>query len=217
MKKFFIFAAILSSFALATNSCGGGDKTEVNSDTVVSKQLADSVSVSLGAFLGANSQNELTGIGNVDDYIEGFQLVAGHKYSIDKLRGIEKGLMIAKQFANMESQGVEVNRDLFLQQFRRYINNSELNQAEYGVLYNDFQNVMQRVENILQKREMMRNGKMAVPQAAPTVENAETVTETEVQTPSETVETTEAVEETEVTDVPTNKTPSEREVVQAAL
>lgn len=186
MKKFFIGTALIATLALSSTSCGGGDRAEVNNDTVITRELTDSMSRTLGAFMGVNLQDEVRYSDQLTDYIEGYQLIAGNKYSNEKLRGIRAGLFAAEQFANMEMQGVPVNRDLFMQEFRNYLQKMDLDPAEYNQLYNEFQTIMRQIDNILMAREQMRMG-VEVPQIEIEEEIADSLTNAGVET--EVVET----------------------------
>lgn len=157
MKKFLIGTTLAAALFLNLTSCGGGQKCEVDNDTIVSQELTDSMSRALGAFMGANLRDEVRYTKNIDEYIEGYQLLAGHKYSYEELMGIRAGLYVAEQFAAMRQQGVEINRDLFLQEFRKYIQALDLDNGEYAVLYKNFQDVLKAVDEILLRREQMRN------------------------------------------------------------
>ena len=158
MKKLIIGAALIAGMSLASTSCGGGEQKEVNNDTIVTREFTDSLSRALGAFMGANGQNEVRNIANIDDYIKGYQLVAGQKLSYEEIMGMHAGLFAAEQFFNMDNQGVEVNRDLYLQEFRKNIQNKDLTQEEFTKLYNDFQRMINILDQMLLKREQMRAG-----------------------------------------------------------
>lgn len=155
MKKL-ILSSALTAALLFTTACGGGEKGEVNNDSVISKELTDSMSRALGAFMGVNLKEEVRFSNNVDDFIEGYQLVAGHEFSREKLLGIRAGMYAAEQFMNMSAQGVEVNRDLYLQEFRNYLQKEVLTEAEYQALYTRYQEIIQQIENILLTRDKMR-------------------------------------------------------------
>lgn len=172
---------------MTTTSCGGGKAEEVNKDTVVSQELADSISLAWGAFMGVNLQDEIRHSDKIDDYIEGYQLIVGQKFSHEKLMGMRQGLFQAEQFANLESEGIEINRDLYLQQFRKYLQQFDLPQEEYAMLYKMVQDKSNEIEEILYKREQMRR-QASQPEATPT-ENEAPVEEVETETVDETIVT----------------------------
>ena len=156
MKKVILGATLLAGLMFTTSSCGGGKGGDVNQDTVISHELTDSMSRALGAFMGVNLQGEVGYSNNIDDYIEGYQLVAGHTYSREKLMGMRAGMYAADQFLLMAAQGIDVNRDQFLQEFRKYLQKSELTGDEYKELYMEYQRIMSEVEKILIKRDELR-------------------------------------------------------------
>lgn len=180
---------MIAAIAFGATSCGGGDKKEVNTDTIVSVELADSMSVALGAFMGANAQGEIPNAENIDDYIKGYQLIVGHNFSYEELMGMRAGLYVATQFAGLESQGIELNRDLYLQQFRKYIQKENLSQAELGQLFQNYQSVINSVENILALREQMRMADVKAQM------NAEILAEEEIVSEEVTADKTEAADD----------------------
>lgn len=200
MKKTIFSAVLMLSAAVMSTSCGGGQTEEVNNDTVFTDELCDSLSYTMGAFMGVNLHDEIRNSPNADDFIEGYQLIAGHKYSYEKLLGMRAGIYIAEQFANIENQGVKINRNVFLQQFRKYIQDSQLDQAEYALLYKKFQDIVRQIDIIIQKRENMRA------LTAPAVDVYEITAEEMVETLNDTV----AVQEQEITAF-------EQEMEQSAL
>lgn len=214
MKKLCILAAIAAVLGFSATSCGGGENREVNNDTVVSAELSDSMSVALGAFLGVDCQNETAYIDNLDDYIEGYQMMVGQEFSPEKLMGMRQGLFVAEQFMNYKAEGININRHLFLQQFRNYVQKVDIDQKEYSVLYTNLQNVVSRIENILSKREQMRNEAAGEDVTA-------VVEETEQGTPDEYVEEVEedVTVETATSEPSTasSQTPTEEETLQTAI
>lgn len=157
MKKILLGIVMLVALTATTTSCGGGAEKTVDNDTIVSRETCDSLSVALGKFMGINLQDEVRYLPIVDEYIEGYQLIAGHKYSLAQLMGIRAALRMAEQFINMEAEGVNVDRNLFMQQFRKYIQDFDLDRAEYALVYKEVQDFYQAIDNILMKREQMRN------------------------------------------------------------
>lgn len=160
MKKFLLGIAVIAGFATLSTSCGGCNDKCVDNDTIVSKQTCDSLSVALGKFMGINLQDEVRYLPSIDEYIEGYQLIAGHKYTPAKLMGIRAAIRMAEQFTNMEAEGVNVNRDLFMRQFRNYLQDFDMNQVEYALVYKEVQDLYQTIDRILEKREQMRRGEV---------------------------------------------------------
>ena len=199
MKKIFIGIALFAGLTLAT-SCGGGQRGEVNSDTVLTREFTDSMSMALGAFMGANLQDEVRYTQNVDDYIKGYQLVAGHKFSNEELMGIRAGMFVAENFANLEAQGVEINRDLYMQEFRKYLQDKDLEQAQYAILYKNFQDFIQAVDQMLMKRDQLRQNAVAEVAETEVVEALTDSTETVVEEIEEAILTTVPENESDIVD-----------------
>ena len=156
MKKLFIGTFLLIGLAMSSTSCGGEEKQEVNNDTVVSESLTDSLSMALGECYGYFCQQDIGPNRNVEEFIKGLQLVVGHNFTRDELEGIMAGYKISQDIKFREEQGIAINRDLFLQQFRSYIQNRDINPVMGAEIYHKYDMLSERVENILSKREEMR-------------------------------------------------------------
>lgn len=191
MKNLIIGTALFAGLLVSTTACGGGQKGDVNQDTVISRELTDSMSRSLGAFMGVNLQDQIFTGADVDEFIEGYQMMTAAPLTREKLLGIRAGIYAAEQFMNMSQQGVEVNRDLYLQEFRKYLQKQDLTPEEHKALYDQFQSLINNIENILMKRDQMRMEALApqtieTPQPEPQAIETETVTEEVIETPAET-------------------------------
>ena len=159
MKKNLILAlAALVTFGASLTSCGGWHSESVNNDTIVSTQLADSLCMSLGAFIGANLQEQMGKIENMDEFIEAYQLIVGHRYTPEQITAMNAAFYSLQQLVSMENAGIKVNRELFLQEFRKYLQNQNLTHEQISALFNKYQQTSAKVSAIIEKREAMRNG-----------------------------------------------------------
>lgn len=156
MKKFFLGAMALVAACAMSTSCSGGEQSQVNNDSIVSPELCDSLSIVLGQFTGANLNDDVKGLKNIDEFIEGYQLIAGHEYSAEKLMGMTAAMNAAQQFHMMAMDGVNIDRDTFMREFRKYITQEELSTEEFSKLYATVEQLYRRVGEIIQRRDQMR-------------------------------------------------------------
>ena len=157
MKKFIIGALFSGAVFMSVTSCGCGSTEEcgVNNDTVISPQLVDSISLTLGGFDGARKAQEYGPIENVKDYIAGYQLVVGNKFSEAMINGLYDGIHAVLNIDSGElALGIKINRDLYLQEFRKYIQNGT--SEDLTQIYEQLSNLSNQIEEILAKREEMR-------------------------------------------------------------
>ena len=200
MKKFIFGAALVMSLGAVFTSCGGGEKAAVNTDTVISKQLSDSVSLTLGAMTGLDVQAQLGQISDPEQFLKVFQLIIGRDYTPQEFMALNAGAYAVQQIMNLKSQGVDIDRDLFLQEFRKYFSDGDRSGQSRAVINTQAQELGTQLQNIFVRREAMRNGispdKLQQPQAPAT---PEPVAE-EPQTPAPAVQVTETVSETVTVD-----------------
>ena len=135
MKNFFIGIAMLTAASSILSSCGGGENTPVNSDTIISAQLSDSISMAMGAFTGANIRAQNPNITSPDDFIKTYQLIVAGKYTKNQLLALSAALYMAQQIYGMESDGIPINRDILLQEFRKYFQNTDFDSHQMALLY----------------------------------------------------------------------------------
>lgn len=168
MKKFFIATTAffaLSLTVILTTGCNTENACDADSNNVISTQVADSLSMSLGAFTGAryNWWSETTGDltseqkaqmeAEMRDFIEGFQLVVGNKYSDSKLYGIYVALNAMNEIEGAEqTAGININRSLYLKEFRKYVQQQNLTPDDISNLYLREQSIRSSIEKILEKQ-----------------------------------------------------------------
>ena len=154
MKKIILGAAVTMSM-LAT-SCGGGTPADVDNDTIFSRELSDSISETMGAFYGATLQYQTANMASIDEFIEGYQLIAGHQYTDDQINGITTALQLVRQIQALEAEGIEINRDLLLREFRKYIQRENMDDMEFAQLYDQAEKLNKRMSTIIERREVLR-------------------------------------------------------------
>lgn len=212
MKKIFIGIFLLTAMVIASTSCGSGngENQKVNNDTIISNNLLDSLSRAMGASDGATAIKQLSEHfqtpEEIEDFLKGFQLVLGNKYSNAELQGMLEALNISQIFITNASLGVDLNRDLYIKEFRKYFSQPAMNPEDFKKIFNEVQKYGVQIENILKKRQEMRNNNGVTIETLPieqevdnsdqnannldvvqeTQETVETVTEVEKTTPQNT-------------------------------
>lgn len=168
MKKIFISAMLVLSGVFAfTSCCCSGSKCETTNDTIVPKQLSDSVSMILGAFEGSLLNPYVDNDFDADElaraqaeqaqFIEGFQLIVGNDFSQSKLDGMRAALNVMYDIDGTESSAdISIDRNLYLQAFRRYIQDKNLTAEDKNNLYLTIQTLSARIEKVIERRNQMR-------------------------------------------------------------
>ena len=197
MKKILFCALIGSALTFGAASCSDSNSA---SDSDFPKQLVDSLSMTYGAFDGTRLNQFASNIEDMDEFIEGYQLVVGNEFSVSKYNGMAAALEAVQAMYNMKmSTGIDINRDLYLQEFRKYIQSTDLSNEELAGLYQRLEKLGQSVEEILQKREAQAQQQEPAP--APEAVEAQTPVEaTENVTVEEEIEIPENINTTDNTD-----------------
>lgn len=158
MKKFIFGAIITLMLSAISTSCGSGQQEQVNNDTIVSKQLADSISRTLGAMLGNQLQMQTQGSLNPEEIIQTFQIIAGNEYTPAQMQGFQAAMFAMNNIMNLQSMGVEVNRDLLLQEFRKYLQGNNVSEEQIRAIQINIEKVNSSLQDVLAKRDAMRQG-----------------------------------------------------------
>lgn len=139
MKKIIINAFLVCAGLLAFTSCS---KKSDNCGTELSDTFVGKASKDRGALDGAllnpykDSNGEEVNKNDLIEYIQGYQLIMGSKMSDKKLEGIEKGIEKAREINKFESMtGYKFNRELYLREFRNFIQKKDLKQSDIDKLY----------------------------------------------------------------------------------
>lgn len=161
MKKLLLGAFMLATLGVFTTSCGG-DKKEVNNDSLITPALNDSLANALGAYYGADCATNFDNSVNIDEFIKGVQLVVGNDFTPSEMFGIAYALQnLAPYFEENKEYGIELSRDLFLQQFRKYVQRKDITADEYNLLYNQLAQLSKTYSEIIKKREKQSNPEAA--------------------------------------------------------
>ena len=150
MKKF-IYGACAAMMVIAASCSKGGDAKE----TLVPKQLSDSISMCYGGAIGGyvlsdfqrfdeTMQNDQT----KKDILKGVQLAFANADDEGVVMGLQVGGQIIRELKSFEEQGVEVDRNEVLRNFRKVFMADTLDMdalREFGMQMNS---LMRRVEDI---------------------------------------------------------------------
>lgn len=122
MKKTLIAILTLALASTTLTSCGSGD------DRVVDKAFSDSLSIFFGRNVGATLQRELAGAPqafrdtfSVDDFMKGVQFALNAPDGDSFMVGLNNGLRFRAQIDQWRAQGVEFNKEAFLNNFKAYL------------------------------------------------------------------------------------------------
>lgn len=157
MKKIIISAVMTAGLMLSATSCGCGEKCNVDNDTIITPEMADSLSLTLGAFDGTRANPFVRQYDDMNEYLEGFQMIVGNKFSYSKQRGMADGLYVLDEIEKKEFiLDTKLNRDLYLQEFRKFVQDTALRSDQQEILYNRLEELNQAIEKVLQERETKR-------------------------------------------------------------
>lgn len=175
MKKFFVSAMMFGAVMAGMTSCGAGDQSEAQNDTIFSEEFTDSFTTAQSNALGADLARqieitqELTGeTYNKKDFLKGIQQVVGTAHSSEYLDGIEWGRKIAMYIDAMKSEGLEMDRDEVLKNIRRLVMADSIPTKEYEFYGSESERFGQQLSAIMFKREMSRAGQQVPEQAVAT-------------------------------------------------
>jgi len=154
--KNFIYGACAAMMIMAASCSKGGDAKE----SLVPEELSDSVSMCYGSAIGgyvlndfqrfdSTMQNEQT----KKDIIKGVQIAFANADDEAVIMGLQVGGQIIRELKSFEEQGVEIDRNEVLRNFRKVFMADTLNMDalhEFGMQMNT---LMRRVEDIKAKKE----------------------------------------------------------------
>lgn len=152
MKKVFIGVCMAAVLTLGTTSCGSGDKTDVNNDSIVSSELSDSINIQLGTYAGMDLGNRLAmaekdGIPvNRAEFLKGLKFTISYPYSKVFHDGVQNGVKLAMTINRLKDRGVEINRDEILTQTRKYVMDDKFNISDRNATQLVFERLMDRLE-----------------------------------------------------------------------
>lgn len=156
MKKF-IYGACAAMMIMAA-SCSKGD--DANKESLVSKQLSDSISICYGSAIGgyvlndfqrfdSTMQNEKT----KKDILKGIQLAFANADDEAVIMGLQVGGQMVRELKSYEEQGIQVNRNEIIANFRKVFMADTIDydaMREFGMKMNS---LMAQVEELKAQKE----------------------------------------------------------------
>ncbi len=176
MKKSTLSLCAAGLMAFGFASCGGhGDAVAVDNDTVISKALADSISITQGKYIGGYVLNDYMNFAAnssmafpKEDIVKGVQLVFSGEKSQATIMGMQLGMQMLQEVKQLQAQGIDIDRDKLISNFKRAFMQDTVNQLANTTTYNEFQILTARAEEIILAREKARRS--ATPEA---IQNAQ--------------------------------------------
>ncbi len=119
MKKSTLSLCAAGLMAFGFASCGGhGDAVAVDNDTVISKALADSISITQGKYIGGYVLNDYMNFAAnssmafpKEDIVKGVQLVFSGEKSQATIMGMQLGMQMLQEVKQLQAQGIDIDRD----------------------------------------------------------------------------------------------------------
>lgn len=164
MKKLFSATclAILSVAALSS-CCGKGECGDscCAEDTTVAKALLDSISIAQGTYIGDAVLSNFPQMAkssdiNKEDMIKGIQLVLGAKDNKSTQIGMQFGLQMINEMKQLEELGINVDRHLMLQYFKKAFLQDSIDQEDAQHAYGVYQRLVNDVQAQIKAREEAR-------------------------------------------------------------
>ncbi len=162
MKKTILAASLIAAMTMSLGSCGHGEG-QVETDTTLSQQDIDSMSVSYGNFMGAyfdqmiRSSVELDTINvNKEDFLRGLQMVLSDDRSEDFAAGVNAGLQIRADLEQIKKQGVTLDRATIVSLIRKHLMRDSVGSKELELYQKQFGEYQKKFEDKVVRREELR-------------------------------------------------------------
>lgn len=164
MKKIIIGAC--AAVAVLASACSkGNDATEgFKADKALSDSVCAFVGQSTGGYVLADYERFTAGNQNEQtkkDIIKGIQMVLANSEDDGLLMGIQIGGQIANQLSRIEATGVQVNKTVFMREFRKAFLSDSLDMAAV----HDAGNVVQRLMNQVEEQRAKAEAEAAAAEA----------------------------------------------------
>lgn len=164
MKKTIIKAlpAVLAALGLVIMpSCGGnGEKNSNPGDTIYSPGLTDSISSTLGTYMGYQA-NDICNNGG--DSLDAEEVIKGIRYIIDAdtsksfVAGINLGMSVMSQFSQLEARGMYVDRKVLLENLEKGIRAKDVDFAQIREAEGRMQSLMMEMKDVYQQKLSEKN------------------------------------------------------------
>lgn len=149
---------------LGLASCGGsGSAATVDNDTIISKNLADSISIAQGNYIGAFVLADYTNFMShnqqtfpKEDIVKGLQIVFGSDKNQATMMGMQIGMQMLQEVRQLEAQGIEIDHEMLISNFKRAFMQDSVNLAANTEAYEQYQALVSRAQTIIMARDKAR-------------------------------------------------------------
>lgn len=153
------FAALLGLAVIP--SCGGsGDKSSNPGDTLYSAELTDSISKTLGTYMGYQANDICNNGGDsldVEEVIKGIRYIIDADTSKSFIAGINLGMSVLSQYDQLEARGMYVDRKVLLENLEKGIREKDVDVAKIRETEGKMQSLMMEMREIYQKNLSEKN------------------------------------------------------------
>lgn len=164
MKKSIIALCAVAAVGYSLTSCGKGDKAEGDgADTLVAKEVSDSVLTAYGTMAGSYIGMELgqyaqqTGAPyDREEFVKGLEAMLDEDHSEAYLAGMSSGMRVRSDLKNMKEMGVQVDNDLIQQLLKKYIMADSTDNQALQDAQNTYQTMMTSISAKAQERAQER-------------------------------------------------------------
>lgn len=153
------FAALVGLAVIP--SCGGsGDKSSNPGDTLYSAELTDSISKTLGTYMGYQA-NDICNNGvdslDVEEVIKGIRYIIDADTSKSFLTGINLGMSVLSQYDQLEAHGMYVDRKVMLENLEKGLREKDVDFSKIRETEGKMQSLMMEMREIYQKNLSEKN------------------------------------------------------------
>lgn len=175
MKKLF-FGTCAALVMSMTSCCGNGTCNADGNDSIVSKATSDSLSETFGKLSGAQALDDVNRYVDMDNFskekaMQAIQLVLSADKSQSSFIGMSIGLGIINQIEQLKRQGIEIDRNLLMNKFKKSFMNDSVDMNDMNEAFATYQRIMQQVQDAAIERERARREK--TPEAIQNVKTGE--------------------------------------------
>lgn len=181
MKKFFMAGAVVLAAAASMVSCSK-QAENTDSETTVSKEVADSVAVFYGRAYAANIANYISTMEfrqhttiNRNDIIKGMQYVMSANGNEDFITGMKIGMQMKEFLSQGPLKDANIPADVVVRNFREVLSADSIDEKTAKTDYEVFTMLMNRMEQVQMEKQMLEQEKTAkenLEKGAAYVENA---------------------------------------------
>ena len=163
MKKSIFALCAAAALGCGLTSCGSGEKSEAAADTLVAKEVSDSVCTAYGTMAGGYIGMELKQYAEQtnepydrEEFVRGLEAFLNEDRSEAYLAGMSSGMRVRSDLKSMQEMGVQVDRELVMQVMKKYILADSVDTKVAQDAQNKYQEMMAEVSKQAHEREQAR-------------------------------------------------------------